>query len=71
MSVDIRVQPMDDAPVHLPASLGFGRVFTRRMFTQRWTADKGWHDATIGPNRPIALDPAAQILHAGQAIFEG
>ena len=71
MSVDIRVQPMDDVPVHLPESLGFGRVFTRRMFTQRWTADKGWHDATIGPYRPIALDPAAQILHAGQAIFEG
>jgi branched-chain amino acid aminotransferase len=51
--------------------LGFGRYFTDRMFTQRYTAANGWHDAVIGPYQPITLDPAAQVLHNGQMIFEG
>jgi len=70
--MDIRIDPLgDEGPVRLPEPLGFGRVFTRRMFTQRWDAAHGWHEAAIGPYRPITLDPAAQILHSGQAIFEG
>ena len=47
------------------------RVFTSRMFTQRYTAQKGWHDAMIGPYRPLALDPAAEVFHCGQMIFDG
>lgn len=70
--MDLRIDPItDDGPVRLPDPLPFGRIFTRRMFTERWDAVHGWHDAVIGPYQPLMLDPAAQILHAGQAIFEG
>ena len=55
----------------LPETLHFGRHFTHRMFTQRYSPERGWHDATIGPYQPIAIDPAGQIFHCGQAIFEG
>ncbi len=61
----------DTAPAELPASLGFGRTFTDRMFTQTYTADRGWHDARIGPYRPLTLDPATTVYHNGQMIFDG
>jgi branched-chain amino acid aminotransferase len=41
------------------------------MFTQRYTPERGWHDAAIGPYRPLVLDPAAQLFHCGQMVFEG
>jgi branched-chain amino acid aminotransferase len=68
----IRIEPVaqDPAP-DLPAVLGFGRYFTRRMFTQRFSAERGWHDARIGPYAPLALDPASLALHSGQMVFEG
>src|SRR5215470_6036162 len=50
---------------------GFGRAFTDHMVTIRYTEGKGWHDATLGPRGPIALDPAAAVLHYAQEIFEG
>ncbi|HEX2885358.1 branched-chain amino acid aminotransferase [Vineibacter terrae] len=50
---------------------GFGRVFTDHMVTIRYTEGKGWHDAVIGPRGPIAMDPAAAVLHYSQEIFEG
>jgi branched-chain amino acid aminotransferase len=50
---------------------GFGRIFTDHMVTIRWTQDRGWHDAEVRPREPIALDPAAAVLHYGQEIFEG
>lgn len=58
-------------PVSLPSPLGFGRVFTDRMFTQRYNEEDGWHDATIGPYRPFELDPATTVYHNGQMIFDG
>ncbi len=68
----ISIQPLPSRePAPLPETLGFGRHFTHRMFTQRYTPERGWHEATIGPYQPISLDPAAQIFHCGQAIFEG
>jgi branched-chain amino acid aminotransferase len=36
-----------------------------------WDEANGWHNATIGPRGPIALDPAAAVLHYAQEIFEG
>jgi len=72
MGMTIRIDPIaDETPVVLPEPLSFGRVFTRRMFSERFEAGRGWHDPVIGPYRPLNLDPGAQILHAGQAIFEG
>lgn len=70
--MDIRIEPASDAVAQpLPRELGFGRVFTNRMFAQRYTIERGWHDATIGPYRALALDPAAQVFHCGQMVFEG
>ncbi len=55
----------------LIADPGFGRVFTDSMASATWTADAGWHDATIMPRGPIAMDPACSVLHYAQEIFEG
>jgi branched-chain amino acid aminotransferase len=53
------------------ASPGFGQHFTDHMVTIRWNPERGWHDAVVQPYRPLELDPAAMVLHYGQAIFEG
>ena len=50
---------------------GFGRVFTDHMVTIAWTEADGWHDAQLVPYAPIPMDPAVNVLHYGQAIFEG
>ena len=55
----------------LLADPGFGRVFTDHMASIRFTESKGWHDAKIGPRRPLTLDPATAVLHYAQEIFEG
>ncbi|MFD6860150.1 branched-chain amino acid aminotransferase [Rhodococcus sp. NPDC060090] len=53
------------------ADPGFGRYFTDHMVTITYTEGTGWHDAKVEPYAPISLDPAAMVLHYGQAIFEG
>lgn len=53
------------------AAPGFGLHFTDHMVTVKWSAEQGWHDATVGPYAPFSLDPATSVLHYGQAIFEG
>lgn len=53
------------------ANPGFGTNFSDHMVSIDWTEGRGWHDATIGPRQPIALDPAAAVLHYAQEIFEG
>jgi branched-chain amino acid aminotransferase len=56
----------------LIADPGFGTVFTDHMVVIDYDADKGgWQTPTIGPRAPIALDPAASVLHYAQEIFEG
>lgn len=50
---------------------GFGRVFTDHMVTIRYSDDKGWYDAKVGPRAPLTLDPATAVLHYAQEIFEG
>lgn len=52
-------------------ALGFGRYFTDHMLTMTYQEGKGWHDLTIGPYKNFSFDPAAMVLHYGQAIFEG
>jgi branched-chain amino acid aminotransferase len=61
----------DEDRVALLIEPGFGRVFTDHMVTIRYSEGRGWHDATLGPRRPILLDPAAAVLHYAQEIFEG
>ena len=54
------------------ADPGFGKIFTDHMATIEYDADNGgWHKATLGPRLPIALDPAAAVLHYAQEVFEG
>jgi len=53
------------------ADPGFGKIFSDHMVSIEWDEGRGWHDATIGPRGPIALDPAAAVLHYAQEIFEG
>lgn len=70
--LDIRIEPgHQPAPSSLPDPLGFGKHFTGRMFTRRYTSERGWHDAIIGPYRPLMIDPAAGVFQCGQMIFEG
>lgn len=54
-----------------PKSLGFGKYFTDHMFVMAYTKSIGWHSAAILPYSPLPLDPAAMVLHYGQAVFEG
>jgi branched-chain amino acid aminotransferase len=51
-------------------NLGFGRVFTEHMVTLRYAND-AWGGGVLEPYGPLSLDPAASVLHYGQAIFEG
>ncbi len=53
------------------ANPGFGSHFSDHMVSIDWSEEAGWHNATIGPRQPIALDPAAAVLHYAQEIFEG
>ncbi|MCK0441006.1 branched-chain amino acid aminotransferase [Gordonia alkaliphila] len=52
-------------------SPGFGRHFTDHMVSIDFDRERGWHRAQVTPYGPIALDPAAMVLHYGQEIFEG
>ena len=73
-SIDVRPNSAARSDVEreaLMADPGFGRVHTDHMVTVRWTAEKGWHDATLTAYQPLQLDPSAMVLHYGQAIFEG
>lgn len=70
--MQIRIDPVSNPrPVEFANELGFGRYFTNRMFTQRYSPEDGWHGASVGPYQPLVLDPASHILHCGQDVFEG
>jgi branched-chain amino acid aminotransferase len=51
--------------------LEFGQHFTDHMFLLDYNLEEGWHDPRIVPYGPLVLDPAAMVLHYGQAVFEG
>ena len=53
------------------SALGFGRLFTDHMFLMNYEAGKGWFNPRIVPYGAFDMDPAAMVLHYGQAIFEG
>ena len=72
MKNQITVESVDEtSPIVFPKQLGFGKLFTDRMFTQRFTEKKGWHDARITGYKSITLDPACTVFHNGQMIFDG
>src|SRR5687768_4910986 len=51
-------------------NLGFGRIFTENMI-RIVHRDGAWQRGELTAYAPIQLDPAASVLHYGQAIFEG
>lgn len=51
--------------------LGFGRYFADHMLLVDYLPGDGWTHARIVPYGPLPLDPAASVLHYGQAMFEG
>ncbi|MET0302514.1 MAG: branched-chain amino acid aminotransferase, partial [Microbacteriaceae bacterium] len=53
------------------ADPGFGLHFTDHMVDICWSERGGWHRPRVQPYGPIALDPAAAVLHYAQEIFEG
>jgi branched-chain amino acid aminotransferase len=63
-STSLKPKPPADA-------LGFGKHFTDHMFIMRYDDGQGWHSPAIKPYGPLQLDPAAMVLHYGQAVFEG
>ncbi|QOR69570.1 branched-chain amino acid aminotransferase [Ruania alkalisoli] len=49
----------------------FGTCFTDHMARAHWSPQTGWTDHRVVPYAPLAMDPAAAVLHYGQEIFEG
>lgn len=49
---------------------GFGQYFSDHMFIAEFDG-KNWINPRIIPYQNLALDPAAAVLHYGQALFEG
>lgn len=65
-------RPMAEADRALAfQNLGFGTLFSDHMAVIQWSADKGWHSATVTARAPFPLDPASSVLHYAQEIFEG
>lgn len=50
---------------------GFGRMFTDHMVVIPYKDGQGWGQGVLKAYGPIEMDPAASVLHYGQAIFEG
>ncbi len=61
---DLKIKPDEN-------DLGFGIHLTDHMFVMTFDENNGWHDAKICKYGDFSLDPAAMVLHYGQAIFEG
>jgi branched-chain amino acid aminotransferase len=61
----------DEKRTEILADPGFGEHFTDHMVDICWSARGGWHRPRVQPYGPIALDPAAAVLHYAQEVFEG
>ena len=65
----------DEERAAVLADPGFGNHFTDHTAVIDYRAGENgvgqWQDARIEPYGPIAMDPAAAVLHYGQEIFEG
>jgi len=72
----IEIQPTATAVsperrAQLLANPGFGHIFTDHMVVVPYHEGQGWGPGVLKAYGPIAMDPAASVLHYGQAIFEG
>ena len=73
--MDIHIERVGPTPPDVIAerrkSPAFGKTFSDRMFVAQWHAGQGWHDPRIVPYGPLQIDPAANVLHYAQEVFEG
>ena len=71
----IRIDSVTPTPAKIIAEKcrnpAWGRVFSDRMFLAEWDEKRGWHDARITRYSPLTLDPATNVLHYAQQVFEG
>ncbi len=51
--------------------LGFGKVLSDHMVVVPYREGEGWLKGQLKPYGPLSISPAANVLHYGQAIFEG
>lgn len=58
-------------PIPASKDLKFGQHFSDHWFYSKYSEGKGWYESAIVPYGPMSLDPAASVLHYGQALFEG
>ena len=58
--MDIQLIPLESDQLRQPPAedLGFCQHFANRMFTQRYSKGRGWHDARIEPYAPLQLAPS-------------
>ena len=61
------------APKALPAmeGLAFGQHFSDHMQEADWEPENGWGAPRITPYGPLAIEPAAAVLHYAVECFEG
>ncbi|MCE1229597.1 MAG: branched-chain amino acid aminotransferase [Firmicutes bacterium] len=52
-------------------NLGFGKVLSEHMVVVPYREGEGWLQGSLKPYAPLCISPAANVLHYGQAIFEG
>ncbi len=81
MSPSLTNSPIQICPSDHPAAaeerakrmthLGFGHIFTDHMVVVPYKEGQGWGQGVLKSYGPIEMDPAASVLHYGQAIFEG
>lgn len=71
--MNIEIVPLDPAQTKTAPTndFGFGTNFSNRMFTQKFSPEKGWHSAKIGPFENFSLPPSTAVFHYAQEIFEG
>lgn len=72
--MDIRLEKIAESelkPKPDENKLGFGKFMSDHMFVMKYDESKGWNDPVIRKYENFSLDPAAMVLHYGQAIFEG
>ncbi|GAA1341025.1 branched-chain amino acid aminotransferase [Arthrobacter roseus] len=72
----LTTHPKSDAErTEILANPGFGDYFSDHTAVVDYSVDEhgqgSWSNARVEPYGPIALDPAAAVLHYGQEIFEG
>jgi len=72
--MDIKIEKADENELKTrpdEKALGFGTYFTDHILVMSYEKDGGWQIPVIKKYQDFHLDPAAMVLHYGQAIFEG